>query len=84
MIFSNTKTLDLHGETGDIARILVTEFIEDCYKMGEEKAVIIHGISGGVLRKVVQKTLSQNKKVEKFYLDFLNPGQTIIEMRPNV
>lgn len=84
MILSNTPTLDLHGETKDISMILVKEFIDDCFKIGEETAVIIHGIGSGIIRKTVQEVLQKNKKVEKFYLDFTNPGQTIIKIKTNI
>lgn len=84
MIYSNTKTLDLHGEIQDIAKILIIEFIDDCYQLGEETAIIIHGIGSGALRKVVQQTLSRNKKVEKFYIDFYNIGQTIVKLQKNI
>lgn len=64
--------------------ILVKEFIDDCFKIGEETAVIIHGIGSGIIRKTVQEVLQKNKKVEKFYLDFTNPGQTIIKIKTNI
>jgi len=84
MIFSNIKKLDLHGENRELARILVEEFIDDCYQLGETEAVIIHGIGSGILKKEVQKTLSKNKKVENFYIDFFNIGQTIVKIKPNI
>ena len=36
--------LDLHGETRDMARILVEEFLEYNYKLGQLELVIIHGM----------------------------------------
>lgn len=72
------RELDLHGETREIARILIEEFIRDSIKMGEEKVKIIHGIGTGVLKKEVQKVLKNNKNVEKSYIDFFNIGQTIV------
>lgn len=84
MIYSNIKTLDLHGENSDIAKILVVEFIDDCYKMGLEDVIIIHGIGTGTLRKIVQRILTQHKKVDHFYLDFYNIGQTIVKIKKNV
>lgn len=75
------RELDLHGETREIARILIEEFIRDSIKMGEEKVKIIHGIGTGVLKKEVQKVLKNNKDVEKSYIDFFNIGQTIVVLR---
>ena len=69
------RELDLHGESREIARILIEEFIRDSIKMGEEKVKIIHGIGTGVLKKEVQKVLKNNKNVEKSYIDFFNIGQ---------
>lgn len=75
------RELDLHGETREIARILIEEFIRDSIKMGEEKVKIIHGIGTGVLKKEVQKVLKNNKNVEKSYIDFFNIGQTIVVLK---
>lgn len=75
------RELDLHGETREIARILIEEFIRDSIKMGEEKVKIIHGIGTGVLKKEVQKVLKNNKNVEKSYIDFFNIGQTIVILK---
>ena len=80
MLYNNLPTLDLHGEYRDSARILVNEFIEDYYKLGYEKVVIIHGIGKGILKDEVKKTLKNNKKVKKFYIDFFNVGSTIVEL----
>lgn len=75
------RELDLHGETREIARILIEEFIRDSIKMGEEKVKIIHGIGTGVLKKEVQKVLKNNKNIEKSYIDFFNIGQTIVVLK---
>ena len=75
------RELDLHGESRDIARILIEEFIRDSIKMGEKQIKIIHGIGTGVLKKEVQKVLKNNKNVEKSYIDFFNIGQTIVVLK---
>ena len=75
------RELDLHGESREIARILIEEFIRDSIKMGEEKVKIIHGIGTGVLKKEVQKVLKNNRNVEKSYIDFFNIGQTIVVLK---
>ena len=66
MISSNIKTLDLHGETTDIARVLVNEFIEDCHKLEIQEAIIIHGIGSGKIKNEVHKTLKNKNKIKKY------------------
>jgi len=76
--------LDLHGEPKDIARILVEEFIEYNYTLGELELVIIHGIGTGTLKKEVHRTLKNNKKVVEFGLDMFNPGCTLVRLGAKV
>ena len=80
-MFNNLPTLDLHGEYRDSARILINEFIDDNYKLGYDKIVIIHGIGKGILKDEVKKNLKNNKKVSTFYIDFMNIGSTIVELK---
>ncbi len=80
-MFNNLlPSLDLHGETREISRILVEDFIRDNYKLGQNKVLIIHGIGTGILKKEVHKTLKNNKLVSKYFLDNFNPGITIVEL----
>ena len=72
--------LDLHGETKDMARILVEEFLEYNYKLGELELAIIHGVGEGILKKEVHKVLKNNKKVVEFGLDMFNPGCTLVRL----
>lgn len=83
MNYYNLKSLDLHGESKEIAKILVLEFLEDCSKMKEEKIVIVHGIGTGVLKRAVQDVLKNHPKVEEYYIDFFNEGQTIVKLKNN-
>ena len=78
LLKSNLPSIDLHGETTDVARVLVNDFIDDNYKMGNEEVVIIHGKGTGALKKTVHETLKKNKKVKEFKLDYSNVGSTII------
>lgn len=78
MLLNNLPSLDLHGESKDISRILVNEFIEDNYKLGNEKIVIIHGKGKGIIRKEVENVLKKNKKVKEYKLDFFNDGCTTV------
>ena len=81
MYYENRPSLDLHGLDREITRILVNEFINDHYKMGTEKVIIIHGKGMGILRKTVHEVLKNNNYVEKYYLDFFNDGSTIVTIK---
>lgn len=81
MLNQNLPSLDLHGETKEVTRILVNEFISDNIKMGNHKVFIIHGIGTGTLKKEVHEVLKNDKRIEKFYLDFFNEGCTIVKIK---
>lgn len=80
---NNIPSIDLHGETREMARILVKDFINDSCKLGYSKVIIIHGIGTGILKKEVHDVLKYDKRVEKAYIDFFNVGCTIVELRKN-
>lgn len=80
MLTSKTPRLDLHGEEVAVVYALVTEFINDNYKMGNEEIVIIHGKSTNILTKEVHSILKNNKKVSSFYLNNWNVGETIVKI----
>lgn len=80
MLISKTPRLDLHGEEVAVVYALVTEFINDNYKMGNEEIVIIHGKSTNILTKEVHSILKNNKKVSSFYLNNWNVGETIVKI----
>jgi dsDNA-specific endonuclease/ATPase MutS2 len=48
--------------------------------MGDEKVMVIHGKSGGVLKTAIHNALKKNKMVKKYYLYNMNIGCTIIEL----
>ena len=77
----NLPHLDLHGEVVDSINYLINSFISDNYLLKNRKVVIIHGRSGGILKRETQLILKNNKLVEKYYIDALNDGQTIVEIR---
>ena len=72
--------LDLHGITGDIARVMIDDFINDNIKMHNEIIVIIHGLGKGILKDVTLKCLKNNKKVLDFKLAYNNPGSTLVKL----
>ena len=80
-IYKNLPTLDLHGETRDIAKVLINEFIEDNYKMKNTKVIIIHGVGTKTLLKETQNTLKNNKYVLEYKIDNFNAGQTIVTLK---
>jgi DNA-nicking Smr family endonuclease len=73
--------LDLHGETRDVVRYLVLEFINSNKKMGNYKLQIIHGRSGGILKTETHEVLKSCKDVEKYYIYNMNDGVTIVELK---
>lgn len=78
---SNVATIDLHGEDRKTAEFLVKQFINDQIKVNATKAIIIHGIGTGILKKEVHKVLKSDKRVAKYYIDFFNIGCTIVEFK---
>ena len=74
-------TIDLHGEYAFSAEILTKEFINDNINLGKNKLYIIHGIGKDILKDAVHKILKSDKRIERYYIDFLNPGMTIVEIR---
>ena len=80
-LYKNLPTLDLHGETRDIAKVLINEFIEDNYKMKNTKVIIIHGVGTKTLLKETQNTLKRNKYVLEYKIDNFNAGQTIVTLK---
>ncbi len=80
-LFSNCKTLDLHGVDRDYARIQINDFINDLVDMKEEYAIIIHGNGTGIIKKVTQEALKKNKNVLDYKIDNFNSGQTLVHIR---
>lgn len=81
MLNNNLPFLDLHGETREVTRILVKQFISDNIKMGNYKICIIHGIGTGILKNEVRDVLKNDERVKNFYIDFFNVGTTIVELQ---
>ena len=79
-IYSSLPSIDLHGETGDISRILVKDFINDNVKLKNNKIIIIHGIGKGIVKKAIYNELKNNKLVKLYKQDNFNPGMTIVEL----
>lgn len=84
MLNSNLPFIDLHGETREVSRILVNSFIKESIIQRNYKIVVVHGRGTGALKKEVHDLLKHHKAVERFYLDFMNDGCTIVELKQNI
>lgn len=74
-------TIDLHGEYAFSAEVLTKEFINDNIILKKKRLCIIHGIGKGILKDTVHNVLKNDKRIERFYIDFMNPGCTIVEIK---
>ena len=81
MTDAKLPSIDLHGESREMARILINEFISDNIKMGNYKVLIVHGIGTGTLKRETQEVLKHDNRIEKFYIDFFNVGCTVVEIK---
>ncbi len=80
-LYSNLPTLDLHGIDRDYAKILINDFIEDNYRIKNEKIIIVHGNGQGIIKKTTQETLKNNKYVKEYKIDNFNTGITVVELK---
>lgn len=62
---------------------IINSFIKDNIKLKNKKIIIIHGKGQGILKKTTHELLKKNKKVNKYYIDGLNDGETIVELNIN-
>lgn len=76
----NLPHLDIHGETAATCVAPINSFINDNLKLKNPKIIIVHGKGSGVLRKKTHELLKKHKKVNKYYIDGMNDGETIIEL----
>lgn len=79
--FSILPEIDVHGYNRDMIRCVLNEFITDNIKMGNKKIIIIHGKGNGILKTEIHELLKRDKRVNKYYLDGFNIGETIIELK---
>lgn len=82
--YQNTPSIDLHGEDRKSAEVLVKQFIDDHWKLKDNKIIIVHGRGTGILKKHVHEMLKKDKRVEKIYINFFNEGCTIVELKENI
>ena len=84
MFYKNVASIDLHGEDRKTAELLVKNFMDDSEKLGYERVIIIHGIGTGILKRQVHEVLKNDKRVERYYIDFFNTGCTIVELNKKI
>lgn len=73
--------IDIHGETTLTCVAVINSFIKDNIKLKQRNIIIIHGKGSGKLRNATHNLLKSNKYVKTFYIDGLNDGQTIVELK---
>ena len=84
ILYDKMPKLDLHGEIVSMVEVLVNDFIKENILLKNKSVLIIHGKSTNILTKEVNKVLSNNKRIKKYYLDNWNLGQTIVELKDNL
>ena len=81
ILTSKSPRIDVHGETYDSVSLLLSQFIDEQFKLGNKYIAIIHGKGEGVLKNRIHELLKVNDKVESFYLNNWNIGETIIVLK---
>ena len=80
MFDENIPKLDLHGESSDIAKVLIKNFIYENSLLKIPKVIIVHGKGTGILKKETHNALKNNKLVSKYYVNMFNDGSTVVEL----
>lgn len=78
---NNIPTLDLHGESSDISKILIEDFIRENLKLKNYIIAIVHGKGLGILKKKTHEVLKNNKNVIDFKIYYFNDGMTIAKLK---
>lgn len=81
VLTSKSPKIDVHGETYDSVSLILSQFIDDNHKLGNKYIRIIHGKGEGILKNRIHELLKINRKVENFYLNNWNIGETIIVLK---
>ena len=81
LYWSYYPKLDLHGEASSTIYTLIDEFINDNIKLKNKYVSIIHGKGTGVIKKVTNDTLKNNKYVEEYKICYFNDGMTLVKLR---
>lgn len=81
VLTSKSPKIDVHGETYDSVSLILSQFVDDNYKLGNKYIRIVHGKGEGILKNRIHELLKINKKVENYYLNNWNIGETIIVLK---
>ena len=81
VLTSKSPKIDVHGETYDSVSLILSQFIDDNYKLKNKYIRIVHGKGEGILKNRIHELLKVNKKVEDYYLNNWNIGETIIVLK---
>lgn len=73
-------SIDLHGKTVLEALDALDAFLSDSLVAGAGVLHVIHGRSGGHIKRAVHARLAHLPSVRSFRLDPRNPGVTIVEL----
>lgn len=71
------RKIDLHGETLDISKILVNDFINELIILKEHTGAIICG-NGEVLKKGIIDMLKKHKLIKDVRVNIYNAGELLI------
>lgn len=74
-------TLDLHGEYEVSAKILIRNFINENIILKNKYIAIIHGKSGGMMKKVTNEVLRNDRNVLEYKICYFNDGMTLVKLK---
>ena len=77
----NAPSIDINGydRYGGIA--IVKNFIDNEYRIGTKKLIVVHGKGEGILREATHEYLKRDKRVLEYKLNIFNDGETIIILK---
>lgn len=81
VLTSKSPKIDVHGETYDSVSLILSQFIDENYKLGNKYIRIVHGKGEGILKNRIHELLKMNNKVEEYHLNNWNVGETIIVLK---
>jgi DNA mismatch repair protein MutS2 len=81
IFYNKLPFLDLHGEIVSMVYPVLKEFLDTSILSRVYAVKVIHGIGSGALKEEVHRLLAIDRRVKKFYLNNLNLGETIIELK---
>jgi len=76
--------LNVIGDTADVARERVDQFLDESYMAARLRLRVIHGFGKGILRRTLHEMFASHPHVEKFYLAPPHEGgagATIVELK---